>query len=683
MGHRGEQLAPIQLGAGVSGGVDAAAHAVNAALAADPEAMALHMDIRNAFNTVGRDAIFAAVKRESPQLLPFVTWAYGAATNLVVLGADVEPLQSATGVRQGDPLSTYLFSIVFQPVLEAATQVLPTVAFVDDATLVGRADALRQAFPAFVAGCKSDGRNLEAAPQKCAITGGNPHAAAALAAELGVQHAPDGIVCYGTPIGSEEFVSSTIEKRADVIVAEVERLMQLPLDSQTQWSLLRGSLSKRLDHLKRTVPWQRLAATVRRVEAAIQKAAAAIFELPPDPDGVAACRPDLLEQLTLPLRHGGFGLHAMCETEADAALLSGAAIGQNVMAEGPVACRPLEPDSAMRAQLLPRWQRVHEQCHEQCGWIEEAINLPPEFIKHMLPSAAHDVSRAATDARGKAMLDACDTAVQSGQQKAARLRSASGAAAGAWLEALPCVPATRMNSDEFKSAGRHRLGLGLASGVRTPACTCRRGLASEADHAMVCDHARGEGTLRHDLLTSVWRCLLRKAGLPTSTEPRLGRLANAAQDIQRAGMRRADISTVIGTAVTLTDTVVIHPAAASYCARAAAVGGAAAKVAENDKLREFRNHGDNGGAVLVPLATETYGRHGRHAMRFLSQLGDIVSGKGGSKREFVRCARSELSVALVRGNARMYNRTLFNVVRASGDAFLHGYECVVSGHAYD
>ena len=189
--------------------------------------------------------------------------------------------------------------------------------------------------------------------------------------------------------------------------------------------------------------------------------------------------------------------------------------------------------------------------------------------------------------------------------------------------------------------------------------------------------------MRHDILTSVWRCLLHKAGLPSSMEPRLGRLADAAPDVLRAGMRRADISTVIGTAVTLTDTVVVHPAAASYCARAADAAGAAAKIAENEKLREFRNHGDNGGAVLVPLATETYGRHGSHAMRFLSRLGDIVAGKGGSKREFVRCARAELSVALVRGNARMYNRTLFNVVRASGDVFMHGFECVVSGHACD
>jgi hypothetical protein len=85
--------------------------------------------------------------------------------------------------------------------------------------------------------------------------------------------------------------------------------------------------------------------------------------------------------------------------------------------------------------------------------------------------------------------------------------------------------------------------------------------------------------------------------------------------------------------------------------------------------------------MFVPLATESYGRHGVRAMQFLSKLGDIVASKGGSKREFVRCARTELSVGLARGQARMYSKTLHNVARASGDNFLHGHEAVISGHA--
>jgi len=186
--------------------------------------------------------------------------------------------------------------------------------------------------------------------------------------------------------------------------------------------------------------------------------------------------------------------------------------------------------------------------------------------------------------------------------------------------------------------------------------------------------------MRHDKLTSVWRSLIRKAGLPSSLEPRLGRMANTVRAIARASLHRADITTVMDTEVVLTDTVVVHPAASTYRSAASRTNGAAAKQKEGMKLAAFRLHGDPGGAELVPLATESYGRHGQRAMQFLSKLGNVVASNGGSKSLFVRTARTELSVALAWGVTAMYNQTLFNVVRAAGNAFLHGHECVVSDH---
>lgn len=41
--------------------------------------------------------------------MPLITSAYGAATNLFVLGANIELLKSATGVWQGGPPTTYVF----------------------------------------------------------------------------------------------------------------------------------------------------------------------------------------------------------------------------------------------------------------------------------------------------------------------------------------------------------------------------------------------------------------------------------------------------------------------------------------------------------------------------------------------------------------------------------------------
>jgi hypothetical protein len=103
-------LAPGQVGVGTRGGVDAVAHAIATALEADPLAVACAVDCENAFNTVSRVAVFAAVQSRMPQLLPVVQWAYGAATPLHVAGAPpctepiLSPVRSAPGGPPGPPV---------------------------------------------------------------------------------------------------------------------------------------------------------------------------------------------------------------------------------------------------------------------------------------------------------------------------------------------------------------------------------------------------------------------------------------------------------------------------------------------------------------------------------------------------------------------------------------------------
>jgi hypothetical protein len=592
-------------------------------------------------------------------------------------------LHAITGVRQGDPLSTWLFSEAFQPVLKAVAELVPTLAFVDDANLVGRGEQLSAAVPLFTELCKADGRNLEAAPAKCQVYSRTPAEAAAVAAEHGFEHAVDGIVSFGTPIGSDDFVVATANKRADGIVAEIERLMALPapVTKQMKWRMLQASYAVRMEHLKRTVPWELLAAPTQRVERAVQAASAKLWQLPADPAGVEVCEPEVLRQMTLPQRRGGFGLRVTTAAGADAALLSGAATAEAAFAGGEAVFLPLHQNNAARAPLLERWHGLHDRYADKCGWDAEARDLPAEFVAAALPRCGHDVTRAADDARGEAVLAACDLETPEGEFRAVRLRSGSSRAANAWLQAMPVVPTTRLSDRDFCARGRHQLGLGLPTAALQPPCTCRAGCASAPDHAMVCDHARGEARLRHDYITNVWCSFARKALFAVAREPRFARFAAGLEAIQRAGARRGDFSALVDDALLVADIVVPHAAQQKYRRAAARTAGAAAEGAATEKHREWRLHGDAEGKRFVALAMDSYGYHGDEAIKLMSEMGDAVAQAGGCKSSFVRALRVELSCALCKGLGRMYNKTEVNVVRASGSHFQMGHECVISDHA--
>ena len=77
-GHEvGVALGHLQTGVDTKSGVDAVAHDIVTALESNEQNVALSIDCQNAFNTLDRAAMFAAVKGYMPELLPVVQWAHG------------------------------------------------------------------------------------------------------------------------------------------------------------------------------------------------------------------------------------------------------------------------------------------------------------------------------------------------------------------------------------------------------------------------------------------------------------------------------------------------------------------------------------------------------------------------------------------------------------------------------
>ena len=127
-----DYLSPLQLGVGVSGGVEAAVHATRCYISEMPnDHGVLKIDFANAFNSIRRDCIIESVESMSPDLLHYVHSSYGESSILFYSGGMVS---SEEGVQQGDPLGPILFCLAVQPLLRQLQTEL-CIGYLDDFTL--------------------------------------------------------------------------------------------------------------------------------------------------------------------------------------------------------------------------------------------------------------------------------------------------------------------------------------------------------------------------------------------------------------------------------------------------------------------------------------------------------------------------------------------------------------------
>jgi hypothetical protein len=328
----------LQLGVGIKGGAQSVGHALQAAIAHDPDIVVVQLDFANAFNEIRRTDMLEAVSTHAPRLLPFASWAYSSPSQLLLRDAPpgMQPIMSSAGVRQGDPLGPLLFALTMQGPLRTVNAAFPEaaeVAYLDDTFVLGRGGETGELVPAVRAFLQSAGPvGLRAKLPKCSVYSRSVESAAQVAAELGMRHCEDGLVATGTPIGTPEFVAAHAQTKADQACSMVETLMHLPLQSQDQLLLLRRSLQKKLAHLPRCVEYPAIEGPVTQLEDRVEDAVLSLM----------GCRKDTVsdecrQQLALPLRHGGFGLERFQDNElkALAAFVAGAAVAQVALKGAP------------------------------------------------------------------------------------------------------------------------------------------------------------------------------------------------------------------------------------------------------------------------------------------------------------------------------------------------------------
>ncbi|CAI5497873.1 unnamed protein product [Closterium sp. Naga37s-1] len=246
-----EHFAPLQFGVAIAGGIEAAVHTARTYLEENTGAVALQIDLANAFNTVERAAVFEGLKGTTLEIMvPLVRLSYGAPSALHLDHAfHTPPLQSACGVRQGDPLGPLLFAASIHPCLVAAAEAHPEVvilAYADDITLLGEAAACTRAFTHLTSALLSLG--LEHNPEKCAAWSAAHVDLASLP-----QHVPfsaDGIRVLGSPIGPQPGCAAMVQERLSAAAEPLQLLSQM--DPQLCLLLLTRCVSRRASYLVRT-----------------------------------------------------------------------------------------------------------------------------------------------------------------------------------------------------------------------------------------------------------------------------------------------------------------------------------------------------------------------------------------------------------------------------------------------
>jgi len=362
--------------------VERAILALQAHIERNPEDTVTSLDIKNGYNSLDRKAMLTELFRHRSlhNLWRISHWCYSSPSSLLVTsnGSIAATISSGRGTRQGCVLGGLLFCLTIHPIYRQAISELPdttATAIIDDFNFACRPrntstilDRLNSLLPSL---------GLELAPAKCNILWPNdttppPTSVSNLASHYGYKLHIGVLPTLGSAIGLsapllQSFAARTLAKHQLILTT----LAHAAMPAQHAFAILRLCLASTPNFLLRTLPPTIVSAGCRVFDQALQSTALAKLQV--DPASVPALA---RQQLTLPLRQGGFGLRSSYLI-APAAYL--ASLASHLSHISPLA------DTAT-AVILPGLRSCYS------AFADRQITLPPATLPPLSELVSHPQS---------------------------------------------------------------------------------------------------------------------------------------------------------------------------------------------------------------------------------------------------------------------------------------------------
>ena len=458
--------APIQVCAGIPGGVEAAVHAVRQVFEDKNTEAIILVDADNAFNRLNRKATLHNIQQVCPEISTYVINTYRTPAQLYVSNCD-QTVLSQEGVTQGDNTAMGTYSCGTMPLITTVAPEQPEgehysvkqVWYADDAAGGGQLDGLKQWWKKLCTSGPLFGYYPKPEKTWVIVKPGAFDKAKEYFPELNIT--TEGHRYLGSFVGSSSGKKNFIDSKVSEWIEEVKELSDIATrEPQIAFAAFTYGLSKRWNYVCRTTP--DISESLKRLEHSIKESF-----LPAIIDRAFGCDDKLREIFSLPARMGGLGVQNLAEI-SDAEY------------------------QYSRLVTKPLTEAIYEQASEYHENEEKLIEDKKE------------VSKARNDfyiEKKEVMMESLD------EKQKLMIKLASEKGASSWLTALPLKEyGYILNRQEFTDAIAMRYNLKIKDVAKVCAC----GEMNSVDHALTCKKG-GYVALRHNWLRDAIAKLLSSA----------------------------------------------------------------------------------------------------------------------------------------------------------------------------